>query len=258
MSVKISLENGEMEASSNIFRRCEPVKLSPQEEKAVNIVINSIGDKLTKEVHLERRTDNYLTIVVGEYGDFCRIKVGVKSTWFSISLPIDERKSLFNDPRLSVVEDKNLRHWKIPLLTIEQLLEYEDLIQMAYINGCKQFFQDELESSDTMNGIIKPGFSINKSNGEPFRLNENEIEFTNALITSLKHVTDIPLSISWRTGNTLNYQIQNTQIGRIKLRGKNKVIQILTKSKCNWIEISGIDDAISQIPAWIKYTKNII
>lgn len=138
MSIEFSLEKGEVKISSSIFRRYKTVELTPQEEQAVKIVVDSIGDKLTSEIHLERRTDNYLTVVVGQEFDFCRIKAGEKSTWFSLSLPSKERKELALDPRLSVVANKNLVHWKIPLTSIDKLDNYSDLILKSYIWGSQQ------------------------------------------------------------------------------------------------------------------------
>ena len=138
MSIEFSLEKGKVKTSSSIFRRYETVELTPQEEQGVKIVVDSIGDKLTTEIHLERRTDNYLTIVVGRECDFCRIKAGKKSSWVSLSLPSNERKSLALDPRLSVVINKNLVHWKIPLSSIDKLKDYGDLILKAYTCGAHQ------------------------------------------------------------------------------------------------------------------------
>ena len=87
---------------------------------------------------MERRTDNYLTVVVGQECDFCRIKAGKKSTWFSLSFSSKDRKDLELDPRLSVVANKNHRHWKIPLSSIDKLDGYSDLILKAYTWGVQQ------------------------------------------------------------------------------------------------------------------------
>lgn len=96
-------------------------------------------------------------------------------------------------------------------------------------------------------------------NGKPFLFNEDEIRFINHLITALKAANIfLPLSLELKSDDIINYKLGPYQIGRTKLRGECKRIQILTLKDVKWLEDITIDRAIKQIPRWINYAKNLI
>ena len=83
-------------------------------------------------IHLERRTDSYLTIVVCGVYDFCRLKIGKRSMWVSVALSPNDRKLFFDDIRFSNELHKNQFHWKIKLSSVDDLRSSLDLIQKSY------------------------------------------------------------------------------------------------------------------------------
>lgn len=104
-----------------------PAKSSDDEAAALQIIEAAIGTNCT----VEQRSANYLTVLAPNGVDFCRIKFGAHSSWFSLDLwhCSDEVK---NDPRLSDVKNKNQRHWKISVDNVSSLEEYADLISASY------------------------------------------------------------------------------------------------------------------------------
>ncbi|MBR0141893.1 MAG: hypothetical protein IJM19_06575 [Ruminococcus sp.] len=84
------------------------------------------------EIRFRRRSKDYLTLLAPNDFDFCRIKVGERSVWFSVhglNLP----KEIKNDERFDKVK-KTLIHWKVKLGSIDEFLENSDLIAESYIS----------------------------------------------------------------------------------------------------------------------------
>lgn len=108
----------------------ETIALNQYESEALSIIKKSLPE--SADIKLERRTHSYLTLVVGECGDFCRLKASERAKWFSLDLwnASDEIK---NDVRLQIVKNKNQRHWKIPLSCISDIEQYFPFINVAYI-----------------------------------------------------------------------------------------------------------------------------
>lgn len=137
MPIIISIENGIPRVYNSLDRKNEPVVLSDYETHAIQIINKALSDAgiNTENIHLERRTDSYLTIVSGKDCDFCRIKVTSRTAWFSLDLWL-LTSELANDSRLFNVKNKNQRHWKIPLCDVGDLQNYNDLIVMSYKASC--------------------------------------------------------------------------------------------------------------------------
>jgi hypothetical protein len=57
---------------------------------------------------------------------------------------------------------------------------------------------------------------------------------------------------------TINFQIDSMQIGRVKLNGRKKRMQILDKGNVIWLDIDDVDEALNNIKHWMKYTKYLI
>lgn len=122
----------------SIFARSvfnKPLNLTPGEEIALEIVFSALSDIVDEEadLHAERRSDNYFSVVAFEHYDFMRIKIGDRAKWFTVSLSPSDRLELADDERFSKVKNKNQLHWKVPLNSPEQLNEHFDLIQKAYL-----------------------------------------------------------------------------------------------------------------------------
>ena len=82
---------------------------------------------ITGAVKLYQRSDSYLTICNEGGNDFCRLKVTPRTMWFSLDMPF----AYYEDPRLEHVPNKNQRHWKIKLSSIDDIDLYSDIIKAA-------------------------------------------------------------------------------------------------------------------------------
>lgn len=104
---------------------------SDGEKEALRLICEALGPTDSQRLHLERRSNNYLSVIKDESHDFCRIKIGDKSKWFSLSMwGID--RAVLDDPRLESVNNKNQRHWKIALSSIEDISKYSDFIRASF------------------------------------------------------------------------------------------------------------------------------
>lgn len=126
---EIFIENGVAGCRCSFDRAKEPVVLNRHEAAALSIIRESLPE--SADVRVERRTDGYLTLITGEYGDFCRLKATDRAKWVSLDLwgATDEIK---NDDRLQIVKNQNQRHWKIPLSCVADLEKYSIFINVAY------------------------------------------------------------------------------------------------------------------------------
>lgn len=113
----------------------KPLNLTPEENIALDIVFDTLKDIASEnaELHAERRSDNYLSIVAFEHHDFMRIKIGDRSKWFTVALSPSDRIDLAQDARFAKVKNKNQLHWKVSLSAVEGLKQHSDLIQKAYL-----------------------------------------------------------------------------------------------------------------------------
>lgn len=108
--------------------------LTSSENEAVKYIKDAFienGIDFDKVIRFRRRSKEYLTLVAPDDNDFCRIKIGVISIWFSVDsckLSEDKRKDL----RFSNVKNRNTRHWKVPLNCLEDFRTNSDLILATY------------------------------------------------------------------------------------------------------------------------------
>ncbi len=97
----------------------EPTELEAQ---ALADIIEAAG-----AVKIYRRSDAYLTICNESGNDFCRLKATDRAKWFSLEVPVEYQ----NDSRLDDVQNKNQRHWKIKLHSLDDIIVYSDIIKAA-------------------------------------------------------------------------------------------------------------------------------
>lgn len=115
-------ENGKFIYESMTDRYDTEVEPTPLEGIALKHIIGASGP-----VKLYRRSDAYLTICNESGNDFCRLKATERALWFSLDMP----QEYYTDERLADVPNKNQRHWKIKLKTIEDIDTYADIIKAA-------------------------------------------------------------------------------------------------------------------------------
>ena len=109
---------------------------TPDEKAALKIIYAAISDAgiAPSDISLKKISKDYLTIAVDDLFDFCWLKIGPKSKWISLSLWTVDSK-VHEDPRLTHVKNKNIRHWKIPLASISDITDLSDLIQLSCLDA---------------------------------------------------------------------------------------------------------------------------
>ena len=101
--------------------------------KYIKAVFIENGIDFDRVIRFRRRSKDYLTLITPNDIDFCRIKIGTISIWFSIDtwgLSDDKR----SDHRFSNVKNRNTRHWKVTLNCLEDFKTNSDLILAAYMS----------------------------------------------------------------------------------------------------------------------------
>lgn len=116
-------ENGNFFYESMSKRYTTEVEPTEIEAEALKHIVEAAG-----EVKIYRRSDNYLTICNDAGNDFCRLKATDRAKWFSLDMDGSEYRE---DPRLTGVKNKNQRHWKIPLNTLDDIASYSDIIKAS-------------------------------------------------------------------------------------------------------------------------------
>lgn len=103
---------------------------------------------------------------------------------------------------------------------------------------------------------------FNPKDDVPSEFNEDELRFYMSLKSKLK-LANIKKKLSYNilSNKTINFTLEGVgQIGRVKIRGKTKRIQLLKKAPNHnidvlWLDVSGVDDLIMLIDKWIEYIK---
>lgn len=105
------------------------ILLSPEENAAVSAIFSCLGD-FASLVHLDVRSDNYLTLLIPDDGsDFCRVKSSPRTLWMSLDAWVPDFPR--DDKRLENVPNKNQRHWKISMSSVDEIANYRDLIHLV-------------------------------------------------------------------------------------------------------------------------------
>jgi DNA polymerase-3 subunit epsilon len=108
------------------------LRLSPEEERIVGYVLDLIKkNKPGFSVSVERRSSDYVSVCLG-YNDFLRLKYTSRAKWLSI----DAWGAGLNDtdPLYDLQTNKNQRHWKASLSSVNDISKFDSAILAA----CKQ------------------------------------------------------------------------------------------------------------------------
>lgn len=114
-----------------------PAELTEEEKTAIDYIKATFDNNSIdfSQIKLCRRSENYLSLVALNDMDFCRIKVGKRSCWFSIhGLQLPD--SIKQDKRFETV-NKKLVHWKISLSDVSDFKNNSDLILESYLSLLK-------------------------------------------------------------------------------------------------------------------------
>ena len=125
--------------------------------------------------------------------------------------------------------------------------ESDCLVTNKLYQNCKEMYEYDKEIYDLVTDNIMKTFS------------EEEIEFHEALLDKLSSINaHDKLSFNRMADKTINYKINNMQIGRISFNGKNKRMQILSPNKVIWLDNMEINEAIDKLDLWVKYSKYLL
>jgi len=132
--------DGNINSTSNVGQKDSDIILEPDEIEAFKIVKDALSDNQVdlETIHIERRSQQYFGIFTQEGIDFCRIKIGPKSKWFTLAFLPKDYDMVANDPRLKQTADKHKFHWKIFIDTPKDLIKYSDLIFKSYLSYSKR------------------------------------------------------------------------------------------------------------------------
>lgn len=127
--------------------------LNDYEKNAIQLIEKVISEYDCKsQLRVEQRSKDYLSVfnALNEI-DFLRLKVSARTKWISISIwGCDE--SVQNDFRFSHIKNKNQRHWKIPLESVNDIVKYSDIIIASYKIAVSQTSDSNTEMGQTQKG----------------------------------------------------------------------------------------------------------
>lgn len=126
----------------------ENILLSELERKAI-VILENILNKIKEhniEYIVESRTNSYKSLTLFD-DDFLRFKFTDRTAWVSIAMWTVDIARFLSDPRFSVVENKNQRHWKFPLISLESLYALEDVIIRSAASSFMRTTAKELDLS---------------------------------------------------------------------------------------------------------------
>jgi len=169
-------------------------------------------------------------------------------------------------------EKLNIEHIYIidVLKMVRNSLKDKKLINKK-LQTIKQYFGIKFKSHRALDDckttleILKKCIEIDRiRNRESIKRNHNLLDsFNKEEDLFIKNVEKLFLSqgrkveVNVLSDKTINFTVLNMQIGRVKLRGRKKKIQVITKNDVFWYEIKNLDEALSYLPKWERYYKSI-
>lgn len=83
------------------------------------------------------RTAEYLKIVADKTYQlcFCRVKMSGQSRYIELTISAKDAKAYANDPRFNGIKLAERRFTRIPIVSAEDIQQYADIIQLAYVWG---------------------------------------------------------------------------------------------------------------------------
>lgn len=91
------------------------------------------NNPLYGKLAIEHRSDSYLSVVIG-YNDFLRFKYSSRAKWISLDLPPEIAAIHQNNPVFAAQKNKNQRHWKANISSLNDLDSISELINAACID----------------------------------------------------------------------------------------------------------------------------
>lgn len=103
----------------------EPVKelsLFADEENLLKIVIGFLADSVDiSMVGVEKRSNDYTSLIYGGLNDFLRFKYSPRTKWISLRLPAAIQKENMENTLFAAQKNKKQLHWKSSLSSLSDL-----------------------------------------------------------------------------------------------------------------------------------------
>lgn len=152
--------------------------LNSDEKTAIQLIVKIIlQHDCNAKLHIEQRSDDYLSMIISATNsDFLRLKCGVHTKWISLSMWVCDNQ-IKNSPCFSNVKNRNQRHWKISLDSVDDIINYSDVIIASYDAESNQFESTEAntnqQTEEHSNGLSIDDFSISIRRQQASKSNEN-------------------------------------------------------------------------------------
>lgn len=134
MYIEFGLKNNIPYVESDINKRNQSVLLSEYEQEFLNTIFEILDNAEfdIDIIYLERRTNNYLSLVINNDIDFLRVKITDRTKWFSLDMWWSNKGEYDKDERISSDVNKKQRHWKFKFNCFDDIVSYQDLICNSY------------------------------------------------------------------------------------------------------------------------------
>ena len=80
------------------------------------------------DLRLDKRSDNYTSLIYGEYNDFLRFRLSARTKWLSLRLPSDIKASNMDNSLFDAQKNKKQLHWKAKLNSLKDVAIFKDFI----------------------------------------------------------------------------------------------------------------------------------
>lgn len=110
------------------------VELTPLEQDAVNAILSFFPTDQLSQIHLEKRSDSYTSMVHGERNDFLRFKLTDRTKWISVRLTPSDADANISNPLFAAQSNKNMAHWKAKISKVSDISQFKTFILNAAYN----------------------------------------------------------------------------------------------------------------------------
>lgn len=112
-----------------IEKRNRVVCLNDEEQKFIDMIYSFLASYVDlSNLRLDKRSDNYTSLIYGEYNDFLRFRLSPRTKWLSLRLPSDIKADNIDNPLFDAQKNKNQFHWKAKLNSLEDVVDFKDFI----------------------------------------------------------------------------------------------------------------------------------
>lgn len=96
--------------------------LTIEEQQLLEIVMGFLSDNIDiSMVGIEKRSNDYTSVVYGGLNDFMRFKYTDRTKWVSLRLPFDVAADNMENPLFDAQKNKKQLHWKAKLNSLDDL-----------------------------------------------------------------------------------------------------------------------------------------